>query len=59
MRAQPCLVGEPVVERRAELAVELLEVVEVHRGDQAAAVAEVVVDERPRHAGGVGDLLEA
>ena len=42
-----------------ELAVELLEVVQVHGGDQAAPVAEVGVDERAGHPAGVGHLLEA
>ena len=44
--------------RPVERVVEAVEAAQVDRGDQAALVAEVVVDERPRHAGGLGDLLE-
>ncbi len=56
--AEAHLVGEPLVEGPAQLRVELLEVVQVHGGDEPAPVTEVGVDERAGDAGGVGDLLE-
>src|SRR3546814_1893277 len=43
----------------AQLLVELLDLVDVDGGGEPSAVTEVVVDERARHAGGIGHLLEA